>query len=217
MKLFDREVFVQAKKPVYVLSDYYENISSDEEDCERREYEEDDNDQRVQGEEDGEQRVYDDISSEKEVFEPLTDLINSDDFEDISVHSTDLDFVDDVLGDHEYACDERTVITEEAGEIKYTREVILSFSDSDEHDDECTDKPESDSDENNNCTVFKTTIFLIMNRTLRREPSGAEEITRFLKLSTRMMLIQKTLTLWRLRQTFYTYFLIIRPIHRKKI
>lgn len=45
-------------------------------------------------------------------------------------------------------------------------------------DDECLIKPDIDFDENNNCTVFKTTICLIMNRTVRREPSGTEEITR---------------------------------------
>lgn len=49
--------------------------------------------------------------------------------------------------------------------------------DSDNHEDECP-KPESDFDENNNCTLFKTTICLIMNRTVRREPSGTEEIIR---------------------------------------
>lgn len=123
--------------------------------------------------------MYDDISSEEEeICEPLTDLINSDDLEDISVHSTDFDFVDEILGYRKYACDERTVITEEAEEIKDTREVILSFSDSDKHD-ECSDKPESYSDENNNCTVSKTTICLTMIRTVRLEPSGTEEITRY--------------------------------------
>lgn len=29
-KLVDREMFIQAKKPVYVLSDFLENISSEE-------------------------------------------------------------------------------------------------------------------------------------------------------------------------------------------
>lgn len=71
-----------------------------------------------------------------------------------------------------------------------------SLSDKDS-DDECPKKPESDSDENNNCTVFRTTICLIMNRSVRHELSGTEEITEILKLSTRKILIRKTLTLCR--------------------
>lgn len=124
--------------------------------------------------------LYDNISSEEEeVCEPLTGLINIVDLEDISVHSTDFDFVDDKIGDRVYACDKRTVITEEAEDIKDTSEVILSFSDSNDHDDQCPDVPESISYENNNCTVFKTTICLVINRTVRHEPSGREEITRY--------------------------------------
>lgn len=59
------------------------------------------------------------------------------------------------------------------------KKTVIRDSRSDEDsDDECLIKPDSDFDENNNCTVFKTTICLIMNRTVRREPSGTEEITR---------------------------------------
>lgn len=61
---------------------------------------------------------------------------------------------------------------------------MISDSRSDEDgDDECLNKPESDSDENNNCTVFKATICLIMNRTVRREQSGTEEITQESQIS----------------------------------
>lgn len=57
-------------------------------------------------------------------------------------------------------------------------DVIRDSRSDEDSDDECLIKPDSDFDENNNCTVFKTTICLIMNRTVRREPSGTEEITR---------------------------------------
>lgn len=43
---------------------------------------------------------------------------------------------------------------------------------------------------------------LIMNRSVRHEPSGTEEITEILKLSTRKILIRKTLTLCWLQQTY---------------
>lgn len=68
-------------------------------------------------------------------------LIDSDDLELISVNSVDLDFVDNLLGESDYVCDERTVISESVGETKDTREVIVT-SDTDS-DNECTEGTEN--------------------------------------------------------------------------
>lgn len=86
----------------------------------------------------------------------------------------------DLLDDVPFECANKNADTDEGERPRYEEDgVVISDSRSDEDsDDECPNKPESDSDENNNWTVVKTTICLIMNQTVRREPSGAEEITR---------------------------------------
>lgn len=87
----------------------------------------------------------------------------------------------DLLDDVPFECENNNA-EEEDGERRENEEdggVISDRrddQDSDNHDDKCP-KPESDFDENNNCTLFKTTICLIMNLTVRRKPSGKEEIT----------------------------------------
>lgn len=136
---------------------------------------------------------------EKETDFDLLDDISPDDFPDV-----DEEFVSDIVGDtdgdirsinysvmpieEEYHCVidllddvpfecENNSSEKENGERREYEEDggMISDSRSDEDsDDECPNKPESDS----NCTVFNTKICLSMNRTVRREPSGTEEITR---------------------------------------
>ena len=116
--------------------------------------------------------LYDDISSDEEFGGSMNNLIDSDDLEEISVHSADLDFVDELFRDSDSVCDERNVVNE-TDEIKDTREVIVN-SDTDSESDSTSDP----TDENNNRKVTKTTICLVMNRTVRRAPCGTEEISR---------------------------------------
>nr|XP_022300700.1 uncharacterized protein LOC111108908 [Crassostrea virginica] len=115
--------------------------------------------------------LYDDISSDDEFGGSMNNLIDSDYLEKISVHSADLDFVDELFRDSDSVCDERNVVNE-TDEIKDTREVIVN-SDTDSESDSTSDP----TDENNNRKVTKTTICLVMNRTVRRAPCGTEEIS----------------------------------------
>lgn len=102
----------------------------------------------------------------------MNNLIDSDDLEEIYVHSADLDFVDELFRDSDSVCDEKIVVNE-TGEIKHTREVIVN-SDTDSESDNTSDPM----DDNNNRKVTKTTICLVMNRTVSRAPCGTEEISR---------------------------------------
>ena len=74
--------------------------------------------------------LYDDISSDEEFGGSMSNLIDSDDLEEISVHSADLDVVDELFRDSDSVCDEKIVVNE-TGEIKDTRDVIVN-SDTDE-------------------------------------------------------------------------------------
>lgn len=90
-------------------------------------------------------------SVEKKVCEPIDDLIINNDLEEISVHSTDFDFVDDILGESDSicdVCDQRSVITEDAEEVKDTRKVIylILCTDSNSYD-ECSEVKGNETDE----------------------------------------------------------------------
>lgn len=82
----------------------------------------------------------------------------------------------DLLDDVPFECKNNSADEEDSERRKYEEDGgMISDSRSDEDsDDECLNKPESDSDENNNCAVFKAMICLIMNRTVRREQSGGD-------------------------------------------
>ena len=114
--------------------------------------------------------LYDDISSDEEFGGSMNDLIDSDDLEEISVHSADLDVVDELFRDSDSVCDEKIVVNE-TGDIKDTRDVIVN-SDSE------SDSTSDPTDENNNRKVTKTTICLVINRTVSRAPCRTEEISR---------------------------------------
>ncbi|XP_061169525.1 uncharacterized protein LOC133178874 [Saccostrea echinata] len=73
-------------------------------------------------------------------------------------------------------CDIRTVISENTEEAEDTRHVIIS--ENAESDDDSAEETGYQTDVNNNCTVTKTTICLVMNRSVRRDPCGTEEISR---------------------------------------
>lgn len=145
---------------------------------------------------------------EKETDYDLLDDISQDDFLDVDedfvsniVEDTDGDIryviysgmpiegeehcVFDLLDDFPFECKNNSADEEDSERREYEEDGgVISDSRSDEDgDDECLNKPESDSDENNNCTVFKATICLIMNRTVRREQSGTEEITQESQIS----------------------------------
>lgn len=165
-KLVDREMFIQAKKPVYVLSDFYENISSDEEETWTR----------THTAEDG----LDHLS------------ISSCDFAELG--SVDEAFVEEILCEGEI--DEQQVYGEEDGERReyeedgeqrvYGEPDVIRDS---PNDDDCgviSDSPSDDdsdlsgeskkTDENNNVTVReRSTICLVLNKTVIRRPDGTEE------------------------------------------
>ena len=80
--------------------------------------------------------------------------------------------MDELFRDSYAVCDKKIVVNE-TGEIKDTREVIVN-SDTDSESDNTSDPM----DDNNNRKVTKTTICLVMNRTVSRAPCGTEEIFR---------------------------------------
>ncbi|XP_062598693.1 uncharacterized protein LOC134260127 [Saccostrea cucullata] len=137
----ERERYEETKKPVYVLSHLYEDISSDEEG----------------------------------LSEPVNQLIESDDLEEISVNSMDFDFIDELLGESDSISDERIVISEDGNDYMDIRQVIVC---DDTNSDRDNDSIMTETDDNNNRAVTKTTICLAMNRTVRRDPCRTEEITR---------------------------------------
>lgn len=177
-------MFCESRKPV-CNADLYEEISSEEEDLN-----------------------HDDRIIEKETDFDLLDDISQDDFLDVDedfvsniVEDTDGDIrsviysgmpiegevhcVFDLPDDFPFECNNNSADEEDSERREYEEDGgMISDSRSDEDsDDECLNKPESDSDENNNCTVFKAMICLIMNRTVRREQSGTEEITQESQIS----------------------------------
>ena len=91
--------------------------------------------------------LYDDIFSDEEFGGSMNNLIDSDDLEEISFHSADLDFVDELFRDSDYVCDEKIVVNE-TGEIKDTREVIVN-SDTDSESDRTSDPTEENHNNDN--------------------------------------------------------------------
>uniref|UniRef100_K1Q6B4 Uncharacterized protein n=1 Tax=Magallana gigas TaxID=29159 RepID=K1Q6B4_MAGGI len=105
-KLVDREMFMQAKKPVYVLSDFYENISSDEEE------------------------TWDKTNTAEDDLEHLS--ISSCEFAELS--SVDEAFVEEILC--EGNIDEQQVHNEEDGDKRVRNETdVISDSPSDDYSD----------------------------------------------------------------------------------
>lgn len=105
-KLVDREMFMQAKKPVYVLSDFYENISSDEEE------------------------TWDKTNTAEDDLEHLS--ISSCEFAELS--SVDEAFVEEIFG--EGNIDEQQVHNEEDGDKRVRNETdVISDSPSDDYSD----------------------------------------------------------------------------------
>lgn len=143
------------------------------------------------------------MNHDDRIIEKETDDISQDDFPDV-----DEDFVSNFVGDTDgdirsviysdmpiegeehcafhllnnfpFECKKNSADEEDDERREYEEDGgMISDSRSDEHShDDCLNKPESDSDENNKCTVFRTTICLIIKRAVRREQSGTEEITK---------------------------------------
>lgn len=151
-KLVDREMFMQAKKPVYVLSDFYENISSDEEE------------------------TLDKTNTAEDDLEHLS--ISSCEFAELS--SVDEAFVEEILG--EGNIDEQQVHNEEDGDKRVRNETdVISDSPSDDYSD-VSDESKKTDENNNVTIRERSTICLTLNKTVIRKPDGTEEEIRDSKI-----------------------------------
>ncbi|XP_052691973.1 uncharacterized protein LOC128170021 [Crassostrea angulata] len=151
-KLVDREMFMQAKKPVYVLSDFYENISSDEEE------------------------TWDKTNTAEDDLEHLS--ISSCEFAELS--SVDEAFVEEILG--ESNIDEQQVHNEEDGDKRVRNETdVISDSPSDDYSD-VSDESKRTDENNNVTIRERSTICVTLNKTVIRKPDGTEEEIRDSKI-----------------------------------